>query len=93
MLRFGKTRVAEEEFYFYDAKKTIKIWDVYVDNIVILTLIETKNNSKYLTEFLDDVLRPVVLILPQISEYMKTFKDKDREKDKFRNNKLIFLYR
>ena len=42
MLRFGKTRVAEEEFYFYDAKKTIKIWDVYVDNIVILTLIETK---------------------------------------------------
>ena len=24
MLRFGKTRVAEEEFYFYDAKKQSK---------------------------------------------------------------------
>ena len=28
-------------------KKTIKIWDVNVDNIIILKLIETKNNSKY----------------------------------------------
>ena len=32
MLRFGKIKVAKEEFY--GAKKPIKNWDLYVDNIV-----------------------------------------------------------
>ena len=54
ILRFGKTKVAKEEFYgakkvakeeFYGAKKPIKIWNVNIDNIVISKLIETKNNS------------------------------------------------
>ena len=54
MLRFGKTKVAKEEFY--GAKKPIKIWDVNVDNIVISKLIETKNNSKYLARYLDEVI-------------------------------------
>ena len=43
ILRFGKTKVAKEEFY--GAKKPIKIWNVNIDNIVISKLIETKNNS------------------------------------------------
>ena len=51
MLRFGNIKVAKEEFY--DAKKAIKISDVNVDNIVISKLIETKNNSKHLIQFLD----------------------------------------
>ena len=51
MLRFGKTKVAKEEFY--DAKKPIKIWDVNVFKIVISTLIETKNNFRYLIGYLD----------------------------------------
>ena len=51
MLRFGKTKVAKEEFY--DAKKPIKIWDVNVIRIVISTLIETKDNFKYLIGYLD----------------------------------------
>ena len=33
MLRIGETKVAKKEFY--DAKKSIKIWDVDVSNIVI----------------------------------------------------------
>ena len=45
MLRSSETKVAKEEIYV--AKKTIKIWDVNVDNIIISKLIETKNNSKY----------------------------------------------
>ena len=35
MLRFGKIK---------KRKNSIKIWDVYVDNIVISKLIETKSN-------------------------------------------------
>ena len=37
MLRFGKTKVAKEESY--GAKKSIKIWDVSVDNILISKLV------------------------------------------------------
>ena len=85
MLRFGKTKVAKEKFY--GAKKTINIWDVNVDNIVISNLVGTKTNSKYLIGYLDKVIRPLVLVLPKISAYVKTFKVKDGDKDK--NNKLM----
>ena len=37
-------------------KKPIKIWDVNVDNIVISKLVETKNNSKYFVEYLDEYI-------------------------------------
>ena len=60
-------------------KKNIKNWDVHVDNIVILKLIETKTNSKYLngTKF-DKAIRPLVLIMSKISGYFKTFKVEDK---------------
>ena len=44
--------------------KNKKNWDVNVDNIVISKSIETKNNSKYLIGELDDVIRPLLLIVP-----------------------------
>ena len=50
-------------------KKPIYIWDVNIDNIVILKLIEAKTNSKYLIGYLD-----IVLLLPKMSGYVKTFK-------------------
>ena len=74
MLRFRKTKVAKETFY--GAKQPIKIWDINVDNIVISKLVESKNNSKYLSGYLDEVIGPLVLILPKMSGYVKTFKDK-----------------
>ena len=37
------------------AKKTIKIWDVHVDNIIILKLFKTKNKCNYLLTFLLDI--------------------------------------
>ena len=86
MLRFGKTKIAKEEFY--GAKKTTKVCNVNVDNKVISKLIETKNNSKYLIRYLDDVIRPLVLILPKMSGYVETFKDKDGDKNKNKNSKL-----
>ena len=47
-------------------KKTINIWDVNLGNIVILKLVETKTNSKYLVGYLDKVIRPLILILPKM---------------------------
>ena len=48
-MRFGETKVTEEKFYA--VKKSIKILDVNVDNIVISKLIKTKTSSKYLTGY------------------------------------------
>ena len=82
MLRFSKTKIAKEEFY--GVKKTIKTWDVDVDNMAISKLIElseTKYNFKYLIEYLGKVIRPLVLTLPKIIGYFKTFKHKDGDKD------------
>ena len=67
---------------FYGAKKPINIWDVNVDNTVISKLVETKTNSKYLIGYLDKVIRPLVLVLPKMSGYVKTFKVKDGDNDK-----------
>ena len=85
MLRFGETKVTKQKFYA--AKKLIKIWDVNVDNIVISKLIETKTYSKYLIGYLNKVIRSLVLIMPKMSGYVKTFKVKNGNKDK--NNKLM----
>ena len=45
------------------SKKPMNIWDVNVDNIVVSKLIETNNNSKYLIGYLDEVTKPLLLIL------------------------------
>ena len=50
---------------FYAAKKSLKIWDVNVDNIVISKLVKTKTNSKYLIWYLDKDIRPLVLTMPK----------------------------
>ena len=47
-------------------EKTISIWDVNIDNIVILKLVETETNSKYLIGYLDKAVRRLVLILSKI---------------------------
>ena len=68
-------------------KKPTKIWDVNVDDIFISKLVKTKNNIKYMVGYLDKVMRLLVLIMPKMSEYIKTFKVIDGDKDQ--NNKLI----
>ena len=40
--------------------------------------------------YLDKVIRPLVLIMPKMSGYVKTFKVKDVDKDK--NNKLMSFH-
>ena len=81
MLRSGETKIAKEK-KVHAVKKTINIWDVNVDNIVISKLVKTKINFKYLIGYLDKVLKVLVLIMPKLSGYVKTFKGKDEDKDK-----------
>ena len=81
MVRFGDRGIAKERFYA--AKSPIKIWDVNVNNIGISKLFKIKTNSKYLNGYLDKNIGPLVLIMPKMSEYFKTFKVKER------NNKLM----
>ena len=72
---FGQKKVTKEKFCA--TKKPIKIWNVNVDNIVISKLIETKTNSKYLIGYLDSAVRPLVLIMPKMSGYVKKLQVKD----------------
>ena len=79
ILRFGEKEIAEERFYA--AKKPINIWDVNIDNIVILKLVKRKTNSKYLIRIkFDKAIRLLVLIMPKMSGYVKAFKFKEGDK-------------
>ena len=49
-----------------------------MDNIVISKLVKTKTNSKYLIGYLNKDVRPLVLIMPKMSGYVKTFKFQDK---------------
>ena len=60
-------------------EKAITTQDINVDNIVIPKLTETKNNSEHLLRYLDEVIRPLILILPKMIEYVKTFKEKNNQ--------------
>ena len=81
MLRCGETKAVKEKLY--SVKKPINTWDVNVDNIVITKLVKTTTNSnKYLIRYLDRIIRPLVLILPNMSRYDKIFKVKDRDQVK-----------
>ena len=87
MLRFGETKVGKEKFYV--VKKPIKTCDINFDNIAISKLAETRNHYKYLIGYLDETITQLVLILPKISGYVKTFKKKGGNKNK--HNKLMSL--
>ena len=55
-------------------------WYYTVD---ISKLVKKKSNSKYLNGYLDKTIRPLVLEMPKMIGYVKTFKVKER------NNKLM----
>ena len=58
----------------------MKIQDVNVDNIVFSKLVKTKTNSKYCIGYLDKAIKLLVLIMPKMSGYVKTFKVKEGDK-------------
>ena len=63
----------------------MKTWHFNVDNIVISKLVKIKANSKYLNGYLDKDIRLLVLKMPKMSGYVKTFKVEDKK------NKLMFF--
>ena len=67
--------IAKEKLYA--ANRPIKIWDVNFNNIVISKLVKAKINSKYLIGYLDKTIRPLVLKMPKMRGYAKTFKVKE----------------
>ena len=75
MVKIGEREIAKEKFY--TLKKPMKILDVNVDNIVISKSVKTKTNSKYLIGYLDKTIIPLVLIMPKMNGYIKTFKVKE----------------
>ena len=58
----------------------MKIWEGNVDDIVIWKLVKTETNPMYLIGHLDKALRPLVLMTPETSEHVKTFKLKMERK-------------
>ena len=54
------------------------MWDVNLHNKFISKLGKRKTNSQYLIGYLDKTIRPLVLIMPKISGYVKTFKVEDK---------------
>ena len=45
---------------------------------LVTVIFITKTNSKYLTGSLDKATRPLILIMPRMSGYVKTFKVEDK---------------
>ena len=71
-------------------KKSYNIWDVNFDDIVISKLVKAKTNSKYFIGMkFNKATRPLVMIIPKMSEYVKVFIVKKGDKDK--NNKWIYF--
>ena len=72
MVKFRKREIAKENFYAEESP--INILDVNVDNIVLSKLVKTKSNFKYLVEYVDKTIRPLVLKMPKI-RYLKLKKE------------------
>ena len=72
IVKFGDREIAKGKFYV--AKRPIKICDINVDNIVASKLVKAKINSKYLIGYLNKAIGSLVLIIPKMSRYVKTFK-------------------
>ena len=53
----------------------------------MLKLVKTKTNSKYMIGYSDKDIRPLVLIMPKMSRYVKTFKVENE--NKIKNNKSM----
>ena len=86
MVRYVEWETGKEKIYA--AKMPIKICYGNIDNTVISKSVKSKPNSKYFIKIkFVEAIRPLVLIMAKISEYVKAFKVKEEDKDK--NNKLM----
>ena len=75
MVKFGDKEIMKERLY--TAKRPTKICYVNDDNEVTPKLVKTKTNFKCLIVSLDKTIRSLVLIMPKMIDYVKTFKVKE----------------
>ena len=80
MLRFRVKKNCERKIWCCKTKNQKKIfWNVDIDNLIIWESIETKTSSTYLIGYFDKVIRPLLLTLVKMCEYVKTFEVKDKK--------------
>ena len=71
MFRFGKTKVEKTEFNIAKKKQQQQ---QKCGMLMLIKLIEMKCSFKYMIDYLDDVIRPLVLVLPKLKGHVKSFK-------------------
>ena len=74
-------------------KGLLKIWDVDFDKIVVSKSFETKKGFKHLVGYSEDAIRPLVLIMPRMSGYVKTFKKNQLMSHRIDDDKLLGKYK
>ena len=73
-LIFGDIEVSKKELY--ESKKGIKLYDVDVGRIVVSNRVKGNNETvKYFIGYMDDIVRLLRLILPQMSGWIKYFEN------------------
>ena len=75
ILVFNDVEVSKK--YFYDAKKEIPLNLVDANDIVVSDEIKNNDTSKYFIGYLHDIdaIKPLCIILPQMSRYIKFFEN------------------
>ena len=69
MVRFGDREIAKEKFMLQKCLQR---------PAVTPKLVKAKTNSKHLIGYSDNTIRPLVLIMPKMSGYVKTLKIEDK---------------
>ena len=81
---------------FYRSRKPFNVSDIDVNKIVISeeVVYGTKNSLKYFIGYIDedDVIRPLLLKLPQMIAYLKEFNDSMTMSLRFDDSKLLKKY-
>ena len=71
-IKFGDKEVDKKEFY--SSKQAISLDSVDLDQIVVLSKWKINETTyKYLCGYLNDVIQPLCVILPQMDGYIKYF--------------------
>ena len=73
-IKFGDKEVDKKEFY--SSKQAISLDSVDLDKIVVSNKWKINETTyKYLCEYLNNVIQPLCVILPQMHGYIKYFDD------------------
>ena len=89
-IKFGDKKVNKKEFY--SSKQAILLDSVDLSKIVVSNKYKINDTTyKYFCGYLNnDVIQPLCVILPQMSEYIKYFDDGRRNLSFFTDDKEVY---